>query len=310
MSRKQKYYQFFKKIISLPLVVIDWLVILYSRLVSYIQNDFGFIWLDKQSKKNSTLTQKLDYPATHEGNEKKQLRIYTPNWICRYRSNTFASKEPETIAWINAYGDQGAFFDIGANVGLYSLYFAETKPGAVYSFEPSVFNLALLAKNINLNKLTHKIKVLPLALAEKNSVADFSLTTTEEGGALSSFGVDYGYDGQALHKTCSYQTLGLSLDFMLDHKLLPEPPALIKLDVDGIEHLILAGAVKTLSRPECRSVLVEVSENFALQREKVSSILRQCGFVLQAKERSLLVCAGDFSDAYNQIWVKEGVTAG
>ena len=42
-------------------------------------------------------------------------------------------------------------FDIGANIGLYSIYYAKTKTGPVYAFEPSVFNLTLLARNIFIN---------------------------------------------------------------------------------------------------------------------------------------------------------------
>ena len=45
----------------------------------------------------------------------------------------------------------GWFFDIGANIGIYSLYYAKCHRGNVYSFEPSVFNLRQLAKNVSSN---------------------------------------------------------------------------------------------------------------------------------------------------------------
>ena len=53
-----------------------------------------------------------------------ELKSVTPNEVTRFRAHTFADKEPETLAWIEEYGGPGVFFDIGANVGLYSIYYA------------------------------------------------------------------------------------------------------------------------------------------------------------------------------------------
>ena len=50
----------------------------------------------------------------------KKIHIYTPNQLCEYRANTFFSKEPETINWIDKYGKKSVLYDIGANIGLYS----------------------------------------------------------------------------------------------------------------------------------------------------------------------------------------------
>ena len=61
------------------------------------------------------------------------------------------------LEWIDEFGEGGAFYDIGANIGIYSLYHAVTKSGKVYSFEPSVFNLRQLAKNISINDFDDKI---------------------------------------------------------------------------------------------------------------------------------------------------------
>ena len=51
--------------------------------------------------------------------------FFTPNAICQFRADTFSTKEPEMLEWIDDYGDNGVFFDIGANIGLYSVYFAK-----------------------------------------------------------------------------------------------------------------------------------------------------------------------------------------
>ena len=78
----------------------------------------------------------------------KIIYLSTPNFLMRYRHKTFFSKEPETIKWIDEFKKGSTFFDIGANIGLYSIYAAEVKNSSVYAFEPSFFNLEFLARNI------------------------------------------------------------------------------------------------------------------------------------------------------------------
>jgi len=83
------------------------------------------------------------------------------------RAKSFSTKEPETLEWIENYGGAGAFFDVGVNVGLYSLYslyslyYAKLFSDQVYSFEPSALNLGLLTKNISVNRLQEQIVVVP-----------------------------------------------------------------------------------------------------------------------------------------------------
>lgn len=255
-------------------------------------------------KNNNSLYETIKH-FSQKANKLISLSFYTPNWLCRFRANTFSTKEPETLAWIDEFGGAGPFFDIGANVGIYSIYFAATKNGRVYSFEPSVFNLPLLAKNIYLNNLQDKISIISCPLNSLNEISDFNLSTLDEGGALSSFGVSYGHDGKELNKTFSYKTLGLSLDFLVSNKLLPQIPELIKIDVDGIEHLILQGSLETLKNPLCKSLLIEVNDDFVNQADSIRDILESCGFILIEKKRSDIVSSDRFAKTYNQIWVKK-----
>ena len=239
------------------------------------------------------------------GNSTK-ITYYTPNAICQYRADSFLTKEPETLEWMDEFGQGGVLYDIGANVGLYTVYYAKTKNAPVYAFEPSVFNLSLLVKNINANQIQDKVKVVCNPLTSEPQFADFKLPSTNEGGALNGFGVDYGHDGEPLKTTVSYKTLGFSLDHLLEIGALTEKPRLVKLDVDGIEHLILDGARKTLSDPKCQSVLVEINEKFELQSIKVKEILMSCGFVLKYKKRApMFDSLGSDFGTYNHIWVKK-----
>ena len=101
-------------------------------------------------------------------------------------------KEPETLSWIDEFGGVGSLFDIGANVGLYSLYYAGTKPGNVYAYEPSVFNLPILVKNVSISDLQSRVSIIPLPLTEETKISNFRLATTDAGAAFSSFDVDFG----------------------------------------------------------------------------------------------------------------------
>ena len=292
-----------KKILFSPLIILSFVAELYSKIISFIKPSLGNFWLDRIVEKNKNITQEITHKL-NDGQEFK-LKLYTPNWRCRYGAESFSTKEPETLKWIDEYGGDGILFDIGANVGLYSLYYAATKNSKVYAFEPSVFNVALLAKNIHINKLNQLIQIITNPLSKENQFANFSLSMFEEGGTISSFGVEHGHDGTPLSKAISYQTLGFSLDFLIQNNILTEYPKMIKIDVDGIEHLILAGALETLKNPICKTVLIEVAYDFLTQSDGITKILTDCGFTTNQK-LSDYIGKGDPTDSsFNQIWIKK-----
>tara|TARA_B100000795_G_scaffold199441_1_gene153297 strand:- start:894 stop:1265 length:372 start_codon:yes stop_codon:yes gene_type:complete len=123
---------------------------------------------------------------------------------------------------------------------------------------------------------------------------------------MSSFGVDYGFDGKRIQPDSSINVLEFSLDNLHKLGLLTTNPNLVKIDVDGIEHLILEGAKETLSHPECYTVLVEVNDDFKDQSQKACNILISCGFIFKEKKQSVMFVNNPESGAtYNQIWIKK-----
>ena len=224
------------------------------------------------------------------------MRFTAPNILCRYRVSTFSSKEPETLEWINNIPLGSVMWDIGANIGLYSIYAAISRGARVFAFEPSVFNLELLARNILLNKLQHQIVILPLALSSQAGPSLFRMSTTNWGGALSTFGEKYGQDGKTLASLFEYQTCGMRMDDVCAQLGL-DLPRHIKIDVDGIEHLILSGGAAVLKQAE--SLLVEINDDFPQQAEQSSQLLKQAGLMLHRK------CALNAGNQYNQWWVRK-----
>lgn len=207
-----------------------------------------------------------------------QLNFDASNALSELRGHTFSTKEPETLRWIDERKHLGDLFDIGANVGIYSIYFAKQSKHVAVAFEPSAFNLPSLVKNINLNGLSKKVIVCSTPLFSKNIISEFNLSDDTPANAHNSFAVDYNAEGLMQSWGLSFKTLGFSMDYLIENRILPNVPGLIKLDVDGIEHLILSGAKKTLSNEKCRTVLVEVNEQFEEQKESVERLLRDSGF--------------------------------
>jgi len=109
------------------------------------------------------------------------MKLAVPNSINRFRAKSFSSKEPETLDWIDQLPMGSKLWDIGANIGLYSIYAAQKRKCRVVAFEPSVFNLELLARNLFLNGLQERVSLVPLALSDKLAVNQLRMTTTEWG---------------------------------------------------------------------------------------------------------------------------------
>ena len=226
-----------------------------------------------------------------------------PNKLCRWRVDTFSTKEPETLEWINSFQPNSVFFDVGANIGLYSIYAAKAVGAEVYSFEPSVFNLPVLAKNIYLNDLSDSIAIFPLPLSNTSvGISTLSLSTDTFGGALHTFQETYTWDSSPINITTSYKLPGLSLDKLFDI-FLQKKPRYLKIDVDGIEHLILAGGTHLLATVE--SLQVEINDNFHEQESLSTKLLTELGFVRTSKRHSEMISnsSSGFANTFNQVWV-------
>ncbi|WP_222105208.1 FkbM family methyltransferase [Denitromonas halophila] len=237
----------------------------------------------------------------HEG---VQLRFATPNALCDWRAQTFSTKEPETLAWIDAIPEGAVVWDVGANIGLYAVYAAARRKCRVWAFEPSVFNLELLARNVHLNGLVSQVCIVPFALSNAVGSNTLRMTTTEWGGALSTFGEAYGWDGEAIKRVFEFQTMGLPMDAARDLLGIPQPD-FVKMDVDGIEHLILSGGASVLKA--VKEVLIEVNDDFKEQAEGCERLLKAAGLTMKHKLHSEMIdnSTTGFQNTYNQIWVRE-----
>ena len=214
---------------------------------------------------------------------KRNMEFYVPNNTILWRIKTFFSKEPETINFIKQFykKKKTIFWDIGSNIGLYSIYAALIhKNIQVISFEPSINNLRVLGTNISKNKLTNRIKIITNPLTNhSNYFSTMHESSVNEGSALSTFGQEFNFEGKKISSKLNYKLLGFSIDYFIEKKIL-EIPNYIKIDVDGLEHLILRGAKTILKSKKLEKISIELNENFLSQYKEVLYIMKKNNFKL------------------------------
>jgi FkbM family methyltransferase len=208
------------------------------------------------------------------------------------------SKEPETIQWINTFPPGAVFYDIGANIGVFSLYAALHGQCTVIAFEPEAKNYACLYKNIFLNNADEKIKAYNLALHDKNCTEHLFLHDLMSGSALHSIEQPIDWRKNTYAAKHAQAVIAYTLDDFIDHYH-PPFPTHIKLDVDGNEFKIISGAIRTLSDKRCRSLLIELNEN----DQKLIDLIESCGLKLAQKTKAAM--QGEYEDVYNTVFYRE-----
>lgn len=175
-----------------------------------------------------------------------------------YWKRFFSSHEPETLAWIDGFAKGDVLWDVGANVGVYSLYAALTGARAL-AFEPGAANYHALTRNIFLNGFQDRIDAYCVAFSDHAGLSALNLSSAAAGADTHVFGEGGDSWGNRAQGGLRQAAIGFAIDdFMAQFD--PAFPAHLKIDVDGVEPLILAGAAKTLADPRLKSLLVEFAE--------------------------------------------------
>ena len=185
------------------------------------------------------------------------IRMRTSSPRERSRVESYSSKEPETLDWIDRLmRPRSILFDVGANIGQYAIYASLRNGRALRAlcFEPESTNYASLNYNIVLNDLSDSVTAYAVALAEETR---FDLLRIQgglvAGGALHQLSrVDA--DGAFVH---AQGVLSVSLDDLV-YRFGLDCPNHIKIDVDGAESLIVRGASRLLADERLESVLMEL----------------------------------------------------
>jgi FkbM family methyltransferase len=184
--------------------------------------------------------------------------------------------EPETMAAIRTWVKPGmTVLDIGAHTGFVTLYLADQvgETGHVLGFEPSPDNFRLLEKNVRSNSLP-QVRLFPLALSDRSGTAALTRNPINDGGH--SIGNQHqnpdmaGWDLEEL----KIQVPTRSLDDWLAEQDVDHVD-FIKIDVEGAEGLVFAGARELLSSPRAPFIICEVADAAQRSVGQTEASLRQ-----------------------------------
>ena len=115
--------------------------------------------------------------------EAGDVAFYMPSQMTAMRFNTLFTKEPETISWIGGFVPGKVLVDIGANVGMYTIWAAKHRQMDVFAFEPEAQNYAVLNRNIRLNSLDDQVLAFPAAISDKPGFSVLNLGDLRTGGS-------------------------------------------------------------------------------------------------------------------------------
>lgn len=168
--------------------------------------------------------------------------------LCK-KLGLYGAYEPfQTSLMLDLLKPGDTFVDVGANVGLHTLWASRKlgPTGTVVAFEPDPDNLRFLRANLARNECTN-VEVVAAAVSDRRGTADLYQNEHNRGNlSLSS----HGDTGE--YVAVPTQTLDESLT---NHRNL----ALIKIDVEGAEPLVLDGATHTLqANPSC-AIVIEIA---------------------------------------------------
>ena len=133
------------------------------------------------------------------------------------------------------------FVDVGANVGSYTVLASAVCGAEAIAIEPDPGAAAILRRNVEENKIGDCVEVLEIASGQAAGVAQLTIgndTTNRITGDIS---------------VSTRKVIVKSLDELLVDRV----PTLIKVDVEGYEPAVIAGAKRTLTNPSLKAVIIE-----------------------------------------------------
>src|SRR4030095_460307 len=252
------------------------------------------IRLRSSIKQNFNIVKVLDYPS-------QKIVLDIDSQIETYSRLKSCGKEPETVRWIETFLKEGeVLFDIGANVGAYSLVASKSKKGniTIYAFEPSYPNFYKLCKNVCLNKCQTSIVPLNLALSNVTQLGELTYSSLLSGAALHSFDKKSNFSTQVSPLSYRQTTMSMRIDDLIEMFDVKVPNHL-KLDVDGIELSILQGASRTLQKSSVKSILVEL-EPKSETSTNIIELLRSNGFDIYSSHKHGL----DDTSTHNYVFIR------
>jgi FkbM family methyltransferase len=240
---------------------------------------YGNNLLSRKEHLRSYIYDHLKIPIKMKWYDGIKLMIYPNNDLGRalFTSGTY---EPNSLLIVqNLLGKGSVFFDVGANVGVFTLAVSKLigNKGLIIAFEPSTREHRLFEENLSLNRFSN-VRLEKLAITNTNGSAQLNLAIDRHGGQNT---LCQKFVHEGVQSGASEIVFTRTLDQYISEREISRLD-LIKLDIEGSEYHALLGAKKTLStlRP---ALLFEVFKS-SLQKNQIDimdmeSALNSLGYV-------------------------------
>lgn len=229
------------------------------------------------------------------------IRFHVGNGRLRVWAERFEEIEPELLDLIDGLPEGSVMYDLGASIGLFSLYAAIQRGCRTVAFEAEAQNYATLELNhfLNRDRLASPLVALNVALSDAPGL-----------GAIHTRVYGAGEHGKILDQAIAQDTkdafaaahvqsvLRQRLDDLVALCDLP-PPDVLKIDVDGAEAAVLRGGQATLDAPSLRTVFIELSERSSTDE---AAILESHGFRIAERFPVVRLSGGHYPDLYNYVF--------
>ena len=145
----------------------------------------------------------------------------------------------QTQAFINLVKKGDVLFDVGANVGYYTVLGSQLtgNQGKVFSFEPLVRNISYLYRHVKINKLNN-VTIIPSACSNNQSIVTFLENPIASMGRIENNAINTANTNTTLVSTVSLDAVAAKLAIQ---------PNVLKIDVEGAELAVLQGAEKIIT---------------------------------------------------------------
>lgn len=143
----------------------------------------------------------------------------------------------------------GLLIDVGANYGYFScIWAAQNKKNQAHAFEASSLNIAPLKNNIDKNKLTNQVNIVPYALGRERGVLNFRHEREKQ---------QTGWGGFTLNKDRESEMVEVqTLDTYAQLNNISNID-LLKIDTEGADTWVLQGAIQLIKKQRIKHIFFE-----------------------------------------------------
>ena len=266
----------------------------YQKIVKLINSKVKWSYSWKTIMWNYLNYQQTIIEFFSEMNEKRELVLFSPNHFSVYRYETIFTKEPDTIQWIKSCGsDDALFIDIGANIGIYTLFYLSYFSGKAIAVEPGLEHLTLLSRNLSANNLSNRCTIIPLPIKSNEEKTRIHFNLLDGPGPASrteGWNSTNPRDSFYFTSTINLSTLLANSNLISENDL---QSLVVKIDVDGPEIEVFSGICEFFGTFRKVNLMMEIHRG---RYSELSKVLLDEGFIRDHKYGMV--------DGYNTFWEK------